>query len=286
MRYLSELLACSRIKQPVQAYIYTDASEEHAPFARKLCESVALEMQKRCRVSLSKYSAWASAEQIIYSKDEDDAGIIAHENWHKYINKFNIDSCAGDFIEEASASVIEHTASGDYRRFVGISWRHYIPLYLLVQRTKGEDLEQILSRFGKGILPSWDESVMAGSCNWLWFLSDAQYFLLYDLCFDVCAQKGIKSAKKIFRRSLETAKKYGVQRGVTYLKRRASPEIAKLYDFEFDIGGYLPKHPIQADMGFFNGELKIEAYAPNESWIRELKREIKARGLKEDEKKS
>lgn len=286
MRYLSELLACNRIKQPVQAYIYTDSSEEHATLARDLCTSVAVEMQKKHRVSLSKYSAWASAEQIIYAKDDDDAGVEAHERWHKYISRYNVGSCAGDFIEEASASVIEHVTSGDYRRFVDISRKHYIPLYLLVQRTKGEDLEQILSRFGKGILPSWDESVMASSCNWLWFLSDAQYFLLYDLCFDVCAQKGIKGARNVFRRSLETAKKYGVQRGVTYLKRRASPEIAKLYDFEFDIGGYLPKHPIQDDLSFFGGNLKIESYAPNGSWLKELKMEIKARALKEDEKKT
>ena len=58
MRYLSELLACNKIKQPVQAYIYTDASEERATLARDLCTSVAVEMQKKHRVSLSKYSAW------------------------------------------------------------------------------------------------------------------------------------------------------------------------------------------------------------------------------------
>ena len=46
MRYLSELLAYNKIKQPVQAYIYTDASEERATLARDLCTSVAVEMQK------------------------------------------------------------------------------------------------------------------------------------------------------------------------------------------------------------------------------------------------
>jgi hypothetical protein len=281
MRYLSEIYACKTVKDPVKLYIATNASEKYTGIAERLCQNVTKGIQKHHRAYLSKYASFADKE-IVFAEDGPDLGIFAHEKWHQYLQKFKIDSSEGDFIEEASASVIEDVQTGEYHRHLGHSREFFIPTYLLIQKLSPDDMEKVLLNFGKRI-PEWDDNVMKGSCVWLKFIDDAKYMMLYDLCFDVCANHGIKNARVIYRKAMQSAKKRGIMSGIRYLKRFASKGVAALYDFEFDIGGFFPTYDPLVEYSFYGGGIQIEAYGAHRSWIRPLEDYIRIKKLIPDE---
>lgn len=290
-KYLAQILACRRVKDPVKLYISAEASVEHSILAEDLFTTVTKELQKKHRAYLSTYQGFGG-DRIVYAKEVPTKGEKLHETWHRYITRRKADSSQGEFIEEACDSVLEHIVTGgDYNERAIISRKQYVPLFREIQKSTASQVESMLKSFG-GWLPEWDEKVMEGSCNWLRFIDDAQYLLLYGLCLDVCLkvarkEKGIKDPRKIYARALETAKKYGTQRAVNYLRRHASGDVAELYNLDFsDLGRYYPSYPGLAKANFFNGGIKIEAYGKYPPWIAPLEREIRKRKLVQDKKSS
>ena len=278
MKYLSEILVCKDIKKPVKLYISTIATEEYATMAENFCKRVTKALQENHRAYLSKYIGFLEKE-IVYAEEKPDKGTENHERWHNHLEEKGIVSVEGEFIEEASAYVIDDVTTGNYHTHLGLSKNSFIPTYLLIQKTKGEELKKILGQFGKNI-PEWEERVMKGSCDWLYFLDEAKYFLLYDLCFDICANKGVTGSKRIYKESLRIAKRKGIKEGINHLRENASKEISDLYDFKFDIGGYLPDYPQLAKYAFFGGKVVIEADGAHKSWLNPLEEEIKVTFLK------
>lgn len=284
MAYLSGILACRKAKDPVKLYIDITASDQYAYLAEEIAKSVTLKLQEKYRAYLSKYAGFAG-KQIVYADNNPDHGTKEHEKWHNYLEAKKANPAAGEFIEEASAHVIDDIVTGNYHRHLGLSRNFFIPTYLLAQKTEGQELEKIIANFGQR-LPEWDEKAMKGSCLWLKFIDDAKYFMLYDLCFDICARKGLKAAKRVYTTALEKTKKSGIEKGMNHLRNNASEAISSLYDFEFDIGGYFPNYIQLADYSFFSGDLQIEVCGAYKEWMRPLDAEIKKRSLHLDEIKS
>lgn len=259
-------------------YVDTIAYGEYEYLGRELTESIARSLQKEHRAYLAT-SVGFSGTKIIYANEMPDKALKAHEEWHQHLEAQSLISPAGDFIEEATAEVVEAVTGGYGDRYLGLS-KGFIQNQLLVQKSSGEELEKILSIFPKNIIWPWDEKVMSGSCPWLGYIEDAKYLLLYDLCFDICALRGLRAAKKIYKTALKKTKKKGIEAGLEHLKEHASENIARMYNFELDIGGYFPGYEQLMHSVFFEGKLEIKVYGAYKTWLEPIEREIRKRGLK------
>jgi hypothetical protein len=281
MSYLSEILVCRRVKEPVKMYIDISAHEEHERQGRHLAEDIFHRMQKEGHLAYLGSSAAFGGENIVYADKNPDPAIKAHEEWHNSIASMGLASPAGDFIEEASATVIEAVIGGYGKRYMGVS-SSFIQTQLLVQNCTGEDLEKILDRFSQNILPQWDDAVFTGSNPWLRFIEDSKYLLLFDLCFDICANRGVRASKGIYKTALKQAKKKGFDTGLKYLQEYASPLVARLYDFEFEIDNYFPDYQKMMNDSFCEGKIKIEIFGDYKTWVEPVEKELRAHKLKKD----
>ncbi|MDI6737612.1 MAG: hypothetical protein QME12_03785 [Nanoarchaeota archaeon] len=277
MPYISEILACRWIKDPVKMYIYTIARDEYEFAGREFSEALARKMQKERRAYLSKISAFDD-EEIVYADSNPSEALKAHEEWHHHLQKKDLVSPEGDFIEEATANVIEAYVGGYVDRFREVS-EESLPKQRLVQKCRGIELEKELD-IAKEKIFYWDEKVMKGSCPWLWYIENAKYLLLYALCADLLNGRTLNSVKKIYMTAMKRAKRGGVKYGINHLRKHASPLAAKLYDFDFDVGGYFPDALHEKKYSFFDGKLKIEAYYTYRTWLEPLEMEIRRRKFK------
>ncbi|HII14753.1 MAG TPA: hypothetical protein HA362_00410 [Nanoarchaeota archaeon] len=279
-----EVMACHRIKDPVRFYLHTTSEGEYEFHAREFAETVARRLMETRRAYLATVSAFADDGRVISTKETSDGG-QAHERWHNYVQENKLESDAGDFIEEASAAVIESVTDGYGDKYLEPSKR-FLQLHLLVQRSSGEELEKILEKFfvgDKELVYEADKIIMGDSCPWLSYLAEAPYFLLYGLCFDVCATRGLRAAKSIYKTALKKSKCKGVNAGINHLRQHATSSVADLYDFCLsDIGGYLPSYPQshQMEYVFFDKKLKIEVCFAYKSWLEIVEKEIKKRGFR------
>lgn len=278
MTYLAEILACQCIKSPVAMYVDTIAHGEYEYLGRELTESIARSLQKEHRAYLATAVGF-SGTKITYANEAPDKALKAHEEWHQHLEAQSLTSPAGDFIEEATAEVVEAVIGGYGDRYSGLS-SSFIQTQLLVQKSSGEELEKILGAFPKNIIWQWDEKVMPGSCSWLGYIEDAKYLLLYDLCFDICALRGLRAAKKIYKTALKKTKRKGIKAGLEHLKEHASEKIVKMYNFQLDIGGYFPSYEQIRHSVFFDGKLEVEVYGAYKTWLEPVEREIRKIGLK------
>lgn len=278
MTYLAEILTCQRIKSPVAMYVDTIAHGEYEYLGRELTESIARSLQKEHRAYLAT-SVGFSGTKITYANEAPDKALKAHEEWHQHLEAQSLTSPAGDFIEEATAEVVEAVIGGYGNRYSGLS-SSFIQTQLLVQKSSGNELEKILDAFPKNIIWQWDEKVMPSSCSWLGYIEDAKYLLLYDLCFDICALRGLRAAKKIYKTALKKTKREGIEAGLEHLKEHASEKIAKMYNFRLDIGGYFPSYEQIRHSVFFDGKLEVEVYGADKTWLEPVEREMRKRGLK------
>ncbi|MBU2637640.1 MAG: hypothetical protein KJ955_01575 [Nanoarchaeota archaeon] len=276
-----EVMACHRVKDPVRFYLHTTSEGEYEFHARDFAETVARKLMEHKRAYLATVSAFADGGEIV-STGEMDEGAQAHENWHDYLEDNKFQSDAGDFIEEASAAVIESVLGGYGDKYLEPSKR-FLQLHLLVQRSGGDELEKILEKFFVGdreLVYEADKLIMADSCPWLSYLAEAPYFLLYGLCFDICAKRGLTSAKRIYGTALKKAKYRGVGAGLNHLRQHATSTVADLYDLDLsDIGGYLPSLP-KKKYKFFNEKLIVEVCCAYKSWAEIVKKEIRKRKFK------
>lgn len=287
MKYLSEILACQKLKGPVKLYIDTTASPIYRYIAENLCENITKALQKRnIRAYLSRYRGFGGKD-IKYADKNPDIGTRAHEEWHRFVKAKNLSSDAGEFIEEATSFVIDDIETSDYSKHIGLSKNFIIPTYLLVQNSEESEIEKILTEFDQFShrMPDWNGQVMEGSCPWLKFIEDARYFMLYDLCFDIAINNGKISAKKIYIEALRITKWKGIKEGILYLREYASKKISNLYDFKFDVDRYFPsympyKYP-SLHYRFFDGKIEIEAFSAYKTWFQPIEMEIKKLELKQ-----
>ncbi|MDD4877424.1 MAG: hypothetical protein PHO02_00115 [Candidatus Nanoarchaeia archaeon] len=280
MSYLAELLACRRVKDSVKLYVDVSAQDEYDKAGCRFAEEAFFKLEKEHLAYLGTTGAFAGAETL-YADENPDKAIIAHEQWHNTVSALGLVSPAGDFIEEATATVIETVIGGYGKRYLGLS-SSFIQTQLLVQNCGEEELEKVLDRFSQNIIPQWDEAVFSDSSPWLRFIEDGKYLLLYDLCFDICANRGIRASKGIYKTALKKAKRKGFDAGLRHLQEYASPAIARLYDFEFDVGNYFPEYPELMNRSFFEGKLKIEAYGTYKTWLEPLEVLIRKLQFRED----
>lgn len=287
MAYIAETLACHKVKDPVRFYLYTVAKGECGLAGREFSEAVTAKLQEAHRAYLATLSAFADSGGITYAKRKQSKEEKAHEQWHTHLIKNNLVSDAGDFIEEASAAVIESVLGGFTGECLDIS-RRFIELHKGVQKSSGSGLERLLEKHFVGrkeMIYEAGKQIMEGSCPWLSYISEAQYFLLYELCFGVYAKGGLRNAKKIYKAALLKAKRHGVDEGLKHLKQHATSSSAELYDFDLsDIGGYLPSclEPNTREYVFFGGELKIDVCFAYKPWFEIAEKEIKRRGWQQD----
>ncbi len=277
MPYISEVLACRWIKDPVRMYVYTIAYDEYEFAGREFSEALAKKLQKEHRAYLSTTSAFDD-DEITYADSNPSDALKAHEEWHHDLSRRGLVSPEGDFIEEATATVIEAYTGGYLDRFREVSEKS-LPTQRLIQKCRGKELEKELD-VAKETIFYWDEKVMSGSCPWLWYIEDAKYLLLYALCADVLPGRTMSNVENIYRTAMKRAKRSGVKSGINHLRRYVSPRISRLYGFDFDAGGYFPDAPYKKKYCFFSGKLKIEAYYTYRTWLRPLEAEIRKRGFK------
>jgi hypothetical protein len=279
MAYLAEILACRRVKDPVKMYAYITAHDDCERISRQFLEEAFLCLKKDHLVSLSSTGAFAGVETV-YADNNPAPAVVAHEAWHNNVTHLGFVSPAGDFIEESTATVIESVIGGYAKRYMGLS-SSFIQTQLLVQNCGEDDLEKVLERFSQDILPQWDDAVFPDSAPWLRFIEDAKYLLLYDLCFDICANRGIRASKSIYKTALKKAKKKGFDAGLRHLQEYASPSIARLYDFEFDVGEYFPDYSRILNKSFMDGKLKLEIFGTYKTWLEPFEVLIRKMKLKE-----
>lgn len=283
MAYVAEALANRCVKDPVKFYIYTVAKEGYEPAGQEFSEAVTRKLMRSGRAYLATLSAFADSRGITYAGAKQSKEEEAHERWHIYLQNNNLVSNAGDFIEEAGAAVIESVIGG----FTGECLepgRRFLKLHKRVQKASGRGLERLLEKKFAGrreMIYEAGKQIMEGSCPWLSYISQAQYFLLYGLCFSVYEENGLARARRIYKESLKKAKYNGVDAGLNCLRQHASSSVAGRYDFDLsDIGGYFPDAPYEKEYSFFSGKLKIEAYYTYRTWLVPLETEIRKRGFK------
>lgn len=279
MAYLAEILACRRVKDPVKMYAYMTAHNDCGIMGRQFFEEAFIRINKEHITYLSDTGAFAGAETV-YADETPSPAIVAHEAWHNNVTHLGIVSPAGDFIEESTATVIESVIGGYAKRYMGLS-SSFIQTQLLVQNCGEDDLGKVLERFSQDILPQWDDAVFSDSAPWLRFIEDAKYLLLYDLCFDICANRGIRASKSIYRTALKKAKQKGFDAGLRHLQEYASPSIARLYDFDFDVGEYFPDYSCLLNKSFMDGKMKLEIFGTYRTWIEPFEVLIRKMGIKE-----
>lgn len=280
MTYLAEILACRRVKDPVKMYAYITAHDDCERTARQFLEEAFMRLNKSHLASLSSTGAFAGPETV-YADENPSPAVVAHETWHNTVIALGLVSPAGDFIEEATATVIESVVGGYGKRYMGVS-SSFIQTQLLVQNCSEGELEKVLDRFSQNIIPQWDDAVFPDSAPWLRFIEDAKYLLLYDLCFDICANRGIRASKAIYKTALKKAKKKGFDAGLRHLQEYASPLVARLYDFEFEVGEYFPEYSRILNKSFFDGKIKMEIYSTYKTWLEPFEVLIRKMGLNED----
>ncbi|MFH1065751.1 MAG: hypothetical protein V1734_04575 [Nanoarchaeota archaeon] len=280
MTYLAEILACRRVKDPVKMYAYVTARDDCERIGRHFCEEAFFRLNKEHITYLSTTGAF-SGQETVYADEKPSPALIAHEAWHNTVSALSLVSPHGDFIEEATATVIESVKGGYAKRYHGLS-SSFIQTQLLVQNCSGNELEKVLDRFSQNIVPQWDDAVFSGSAPWLRFIEDAKYLLLFDLCFEICTNRGIKASKEIYKTALKKAKKKGFDAGLGHLQDYAPPSTARLYDFEFDVGGYFPEYSCLLDKSFSDGKIKLEVFGTYKTWLEPLEVLMRKMGLKAD----
>lgn len=280
MAYLAEILACRRVKDPVKMYAYMTAQDNCGILGRQFFEEAFSRLNKEHVTYLSDSGAFAGVETV-YADENPDPAVVAHETWHNNVSALSLVSPQGDFIEEATATVIESVKGGYAKRYYGLS-SSFIQTQLLVQNCGEDDLEKVLERFSQNIVPQWDDAVFPGSAPWLRFIEDAKYLLLFDLCYEIHAKRGERASKSIYKTALKKAKNKGFDAGLRHLQEYAPPPIARMYDFEFDVGGYFPDYSRLLKKSFMDGKMKLEIFGTYKTWLEPFEVLIRKLGIRED----
>lgn len=280
MAYLSEILACRRVKDPVKMYAYITAQDDYEKLGRQFAEEAFFRLKKEHVAYLANTGAFSGPETV-YADDNPSPEVVAHETWHNSLSSLELISPQGDFIEESTATVIECVVGGFGKRYLGLS-SSFIQTQLLVQNCSEDELEKVLDRFSQNIIPEWDDAVFPDSAPWLRFIEDSKYLLLYDLCFDICANRGIRASKEIYKTALKKAKQKDFDEGLRHLQEYASPSVARLYDFKFDVGGYFPEYPTLMDKFFYDKKMRIEIFGTYKTWVEPFEVLIRKMNFKAD----